>query len=156
MSIRQQSSANQQLNRRRCVSGSVRFGLVVFALPVSLLLVGCGVEPEMLARIEQVSLREGQITASFDDSASKSFTPSDASTEFKPAFPEREDPFHVDKVEVAETVQQTESSDIRVVGFAKMGRQQAILKIGDDTKFVQVGDRIGEIVVISISPPRVR
>lgn len=138
------------------MSNHFQLCVIVCTLPLSLLLVGCGVEPEMLARIEQASFQQGQITDSFDDSLPESAKCLGDDVEFKPAFPDREDPFHIDKIEVAETAQQTESSDIRIVGFAKMGRQQAILKVGDETKFVQVGDRIGDIEVINISPPRVR
>lgn len=123
---------------------------------VGALVVGCGIEPEMLAKIEQASFQQKEITASFDDQVDTQASAPQGNTQFSPAFPDRTDPFHINQNDIAETIQQTESSDIRVVGFANMGSQQAILKIADETKFVSVGDRINDIEVISISPPRVR
>lgn len=135
---------------RRPIAASLLIGTV------GLFLVGCDIEPEILAQIENASFQDKQISSTFDATSNNATSPARSNTEFTPAFPDREDPFHINQTEVIEIAQRTESSDIRVVGFANMGSQQAILKIADETQFVRVGDVIDDVEVINISPPRVR
>lgn len=124
---------------------------------ISSLLVGCGMDSDSLAAIENAARQQSQITASFDDEVVTPIRYQPAiNGVFQPAFPDRRDPFRIDKVDIQQDEIMHASSDIRVVGFAKLGEQQAILKIGDESKFVVVGDRIGDVEVLSISPPRVR
>jgi len=124
---------------------------------VSCILVGCGINADSLATLEQAARQHAQISQSFRGPATLPVSePAFEDRTFQPAFPERQDPFRVDQTDVARDEMLHVSSDIRVIGFAKLGQQQAILKIGDESQFVIVGDRIGNVEVLSISPPRVR
>lgn len=121
------------------------------------LVIGCGFDSESLSAIEQAARQQTQIAASFDDASVSSVSHRAGSNHaFQPAFPQRRDPFRVNENDVVQDEVLSVSSDLRVIGFAKMGEQQAILKIGDDSKFVVVGDKVGDVEILSISPPRVR
>lgn len=124
---------------------------------VSCTFVGCGINADSLATLEQAARQHTQVSQSLDTQAVSlvSDSPTQKRT-FQPAFPERRDPFRINETEVARDELLNVSSDIRVIGFAKLGQQQAILKIGDDSQFVIVGDSIGGVEILSISPPRVR
>ena len=158
MSNANQSPEIQSIDDHNPIAVSPQRRLTTWVMSgmTGVLLVGCGIEPEILTQIEQASFQQKEITASFDDQSDTLSPTSQDNSQFTPAFPDRKDPFHINQNDIAETIQQTESSDIRVVGFANMGSQQAILKIAGETKFVSVGDRVNDIEVIDISPPRVR
>ncbi|TWT93587.1 hypothetical protein [Neorhodopirellula pilleata] len=135
-------------------------GQRLFMLGVGLVLAtiaGCGIDADSLATLEQAARQHVQMSQGIDGPATSpvSLSPS-GELSFQPAFPERRDPFRVDQTEVERDEMVNVSSDIRVIGFAKLGQQQAILKIGDESKFVIVGDRIGDVEILGISPPRVR
>ncbi|WP_404304713.1 hypothetical protein [Neorhodopirellula lusitana] len=146
---------NQSQRSIRQSASNVVYSMIVCGFAGSSLL-GCGVDAESLQTLQRVSMQQSQITNGLDGAARPKAPSIEAHAAFQPQFPDRVDPFHVDADMQQVSVQSHGTVSIQVLGFADMGKQQAILRVGGDTKFVVAGDRIGNVEVISISPPRVR
>ncbi len=132
---------------RQAMVGTV--GLIVLAIS------GCGIEPETISRIEQMSRQHSTAFSSIETPPELNITRV-SSEGFTVPFPDRRDPFQVtDKGKKPQNKAIT-ASNVSVMGFAKLGEQQAILKVGGETRFVVVGDRVGDVEVMAINPPRVR
>ncbi|MFG0289816.1 MAG: hypothetical protein ACF8CQ_16670 [Rhodopirellula sp. JB044] len=116
---------------------------------------GCGIEPETISRIEQMSMQKSSAFASMDQPPELDVTRTSGEG-FVVPFPDRQDPFQIVRAGAAPQNKKITASNISVVGFAKLKEQQAILKIDDQSRFVVVGDTVGEVEVLAITPPRVR
>ena len=119
------------------------------------LLGGCGINSETLETLQQVSLKQQDAVADLDRHESR--LPSTPGVDFQVPFPQRDNPFAV-STDSPDRFSETALStvDVQVKGFAKIGQQQAILRVKGETRFVIVGDRIGGLEVLAIVPPRVR
>ncbi|MCM2371722.1 hypothetical protein [Aporhodopirellula aestuarii] len=122
---------------------------------IAMAVIGCGIEPETISRIEQMTRQQGGTFAGMDDSPDLNVTQT-SNEGFSAPFPDRRDPFHTTDNSTPTQNKKITASNVSVMGFAKLDVQQAILRIDDQTRFVVAGDRIGEIEVVSITPPRVR
>ncbi|MEM9366660.1 MAG: hypothetical protein AAGD07_11745 [Planctomycetota bacterium] len=76
--------------------------------------------------------------------------------EFELPFPERSNPFAVGDRQDPKGNQPTAASSVEVLGFAKVGSQQVMLRVDEKVHFLVEGDSKGGVDVLQIRPPRVR
>ena len=118
---------------------------------------GCGVDPETLK-----SLQSAVSTVSNAESSPNSAELGDngpiAESEiaFVPKYPERIDPFSFPSGQTAS--QQGNAplatvTQIEVLGFANVGTAHVLLKSGDKSRSLKVGESIDGIRVLAINPP---
>lgn len=117
------------------------------------ILVGCGGEirqtlPSLATPMDTPGKDELTVNAT---SASRSDP-----LELELPFPERVNPFAVAHRREREGTDTTPASSVEVLGFAKVGRQQVMLRVADEVHFLVEGDIIGGVEVLQIRPPRVR
>lgn len=117
---------------------------------------GCGMEPETFSRIEEMAKTSRASFSNVNEPFGEGLPVTSESQTFSVPFPHRRDPFRVSETGTAAAAQPVGAANISVIGFAKVGQQQAILRIAEKTQFVIVGDKIGELEVLGITPPRVR
>jgi hypothetical protein len=117
---------------------------------------GCGVDSDTLSRIEQMARQQQGTITNLDNPLDEDVTQTSYGSEFSVPFPDRMNPFEVGTKAPRQTPENVGAANVTVLGFAKLGQQQAILRIGEQTRFVVVGDHIGELEVLGITPPRVR
>lgn len=119
--------------------------------------IGCGIDSESIDTIRRVALQDREtgdelgINGDGDSTAS-----SRPKVKFDPPFPERRDPFHIDQSAPEVVAKPTKASEYQVLGFANKDRQQAIIRFGEQTRFVVAGDKLGDVEILEINPPRVR
>jgi hypothetical protein len=121
--------------------------------------VGCHVDPETLASLEHAVKR---VSADQNRNPQSSNDPASVVTEvqFSPSYPDRHDPFSFPENAALEGPQAAPSlatvSQIEVLGFASVGRQHVLLRSGEISKSLQVGESINGVQVIAINPPTVQ
>lgn len=117
------------------------------------LVAGCGGEPASIATLRDLSLQQEGTRESL---LSPGLVSRNSPIAFDPPFPERSDPFRRPEAESTATPAPIATADVRVMGFAKLDAQQAILRFGDQTRFMVEGDIFQNVEVVKITPPRVR
>lgn len=127
-------------------------------LPLSAIAsMGCGIEPETLAKLQEaVKAASEQGQAGEVESASPLIT----QVATGPVYPERVDPFSFARERNAEPETDGDTNSaapgeppVRVLGFAHVDQPRVLLRIGDHTHSLIVGDRIDSVEVMAIRPP---
>lgn len=163
--------------------GSIGRAILTVGMGV-MLSCGCSVEPETLKSITEVVGRStgsewaatvGQPLAESPAKKQQKRTDDNAaSSSFQPHYPLRTNPFlyPADASEVSPVPTSTSVAEIRVMGFANVRQpaladpagdpvaatqtqQRVLLKTSVGIKSLSVGDQVGQIQVLRISPPAV-
>lgn len=163
--------------------GSIGQAILTVGMGV-MLSCGCSVEPETLKSITKVVGRStgSELAAAVGQSLAESPAKKQqqradhnaASSSFQPHYPLRTNPFiyPADASEVTPVPTSTSVAEIRVMGFADVRQlsltaaagdpvaapqtqQRVLLKTSMGIKSLSVGDQIGQIQVLRISPPAV-
>lgn len=149
-------------NRSRPVGRSattrLRWAAVILLLFVKVVVLpGCGVDPESIETIRRVAMQDRKTQSDLNIGANDSGSVAvNSPGVFEPPFPDRKDPFHIDQSAPSAKVRPTKASEYLVLGFADVGKTRAIIRFGDETQFVSIGDTIGDAEVLDVIPPRVR
>ena len=137
----------------RCIAAS---GLALLLISVS----GCGVNAETLEALQSavstVSSAQSQAVA---EEASPRQAAAALEEQFQPTHPNREDPFTFPagaQVSDGESSSLTTVAEIEILGFAKVGEQHVLLRSGEKSRSLTVGESIDRVRVIEINPPTVR
>ncbi len=131
-------------------------GLVVALVSQS----GCGVDSETLesfhSAVRAVSSSQPQPSMK-EASTQQAKAPLEA--RFDPSFPDRVDPFTFptsEQVPDNENTSRTTIAAVEILGFAKVGEQHVLLRSGEKSRSLTVGESIDGVRVIEINPPSVR
>ncbi|MEM1224438.1 MAG: hypothetical protein AAGJ40_02010 [Planctomycetota bacterium] len=117
--------------------------------------VGCGDVPRSITTLQDVSLQSVPIGQSFLDPESEAASSSGTEL-WQPPFPDRDNPF-LKADDPASAANPLAATDVKLVGFAKLIEQQAILRFPDSTRFMARGDHHNNVELVDILPPhRVR
>ncbi len=136
------------------VKHCVRYVLVPAAL---IGVIGCGASPETMNDLQAAIGRVSQVNGS----GAMSETTSDASkpSSFVILYPDRVNPFEYPADDVDSAVSSASISsvgEIVVLGFANVGpNPRVFLRSSGNTRVLGVGDKLGNIEVQAIDPPRV-
>jgi hypothetical protein len=137
----------------------VAYGLLIMLVSQS----GCDVDPETLESLQSavrtVSSAQSSPETEADSVATAALAAQSANAQFVPKHPHRIDPFSFPvgaQVGDSESTSMTTVAEIEVLGFANVGKQHVLLRSGETSRSMQVGESIGGIRVIAINPPTVQ
>ncbi len=132
------------------------FFVFLFAAAATWVVPGCGVQPETLATLTEAVRTAQDHARTLQPPPSVIAAPS--KSEFKPAHPNRVDPF-VFPSEITDNqrapVPTTSVAQVRVMGFAEVDELRVLLEAKDSTQSLKVGDELNGIEVVAIKPPTV-
>jgi len=129
---------------------------------VTLLLLhsGCGVNPETIEHLRSaVNTVSSDGDSAIGDGPAKEIRADIAAVRFEPMHPNRKDPFTFPAGEgnrKHESSPVTTMSEIEVLGFAHVGQQHVLLRSGENSRSLRVGESLDGIRVVAINPPTVR
>lgn len=133
-----------------------RIGITLVGLSM---LAGCDADSDSISQLSSVVGRVQQVNESL---AAAGGTANDVATtgiSFAAPYPNRTDPFHFpgDESDAAETpVSLISVGDIVILGFASVNEKPKVfLRSKDVTRVLAVGDRVDNVEVQAIDPPRV-
>lgn len=121
---------------------------------------GCGVNPETIEHLRAaVNTVSSDGDSAIGDGPTKEIATGIAKIRFEPSYPDRKDPFSFPAGEG--TGKRASSpvatmSEVEVLGFAKVGQQHVLLRSGESSRSLRVGESIDGIRVVAINPPTVR
>ena len=120
-------------------------------------LAGCDSGAESIGAIRQAT-ESFTATGAFGAANSVAANANDARpVKFEPPFPYRQDPFSLPGGNVGQPAafSPTKVADVKVIGFADVDIPRVILRIGEQTKIMKLGDRNSGVEVLNIKPPKV-
>ena len=127
-----------------------------FVLFCTLVLSGCGIEPEAFESIREV-VETASMTTTAEPFALQ--RPESESMQFDPPYPDRVDPFTFPSGTTIASDQPGTSilsaAQVDVMGFANVKEPRVFLRTKDTTKSLAVGDVVDGVEVIGIHPPAV-
>ena len=131
-----------------------RYLMTCFAAP-AMLAAGCGLEPETIETLQGVvqTVTAGPAVAEPVEQDSES----DAT--FRPAYPDRVDPFSFPEtapVSDESSTSITSVAQVEILGFAEVDEPRVFLRTRDQIKSLKVDDVVDGVEVVSISPPTAR
>jgi hypothetical protein len=123
---------------------------------VPMTLVGCGANPETLLevvdKVREVSTANTEVDADLETDLTPTVEPQ---SKFTPPYPERVNPFLYPEDTSDSPVDTNVSSlAVELLGFANVGTQRVVIRIGGSVYSPAVGQRVGNLDVISIHPPQ--
>ncbi|MEM1069286.1 MAG: hypothetical protein AAGG48_12515 [Planctomycetota bacterium] len=127
-----------------------------YVFPIVFASVGCGIEPETLAALQD-AVATSQRAPTTPDVEEELIN----DVSFTPPYPERNNPFefpgqNTERSSVEPVTTETpDATAIEVLGFANVNQPRVLLRVGESTRSLGIGDRIGLIEVIGIRPPAV-
>jgi hypothetical protein len=141
----------------------VAYGLLIMLVSQS----GCDVDPETLESLQSAvrtvsaaqSSSQSSAETEADSVATAALAAQSANAQFVPKHPHRIDPFSFPvgaQVGDSESTSMTTVAEIEVLGFANVGKQHVLLRSGETSRSMQVGESISGIRVIAINPPTVQ
>jgi hypothetical protein len=144
--------ARQQFCRAATLSHN---GLAAFAL-ATLSLVGCGANPDTLlkvaAQVREVSAADTDVVTDIQTGSKPTL---ETQSKFTPPFPDRVNPFlYPDETSKNSADTNASNLSVELIGFANVGTPRVVIRIGDSVYSPSVGQRIGNLEVISIQPPQ--
>ncbi len=121
---------------------------------------GCGVDSEALESLQSaVRVASSPQPESPTSNAQKVQSSPALEAQFVPSNPQRQDPFSFpDVANAAEQDNQALStvSEVEILGFANVGTQHVLIRSGDKTKSLKVGQVIDGVRIVAINPPTVQ
>lgn len=121
---------------------------------------GCGVDAETLGSLQSaVRVVASAQPESTTDNVQKAQATPTLESQFIPPHPQRQDPFSFpDKADTAtqDTKALSTVSEVEILGFANVGTQHVLIRSGDTTKSLKVGQVIDGVRIVAIHPPTVQ
>lgn len=142
---------------RTCGVGNIAgLGIAIAGLST---LAGCGADSDAISQLSSVVGRVQQVNESLASAGGTTNDVAITGISFAAPYPNRTDPFHFpgDESDAAEIPASLISvGDIVILGFASVDENPKVfLRSKDVTRVLAVGDRVDNVEVQAIDPPRV-
>lgn len=117
----------------------------------------CGVDSKTLYELRDQVQAVSQSVSSGAQEVEDSESEPSVGKRFLPPYPDRENPFEYpggSDPAAAQANSSGEAGKVKVIGFANVGEPRVVIRIGESIYSPRVGQKIGNLEVISIRPPQ--